>query len=59
VTSLTVGYGDITPTNTYELAWCMVMMAIGVIICSYVLGDLASQIGDLSRRNKVVQDRAK
>lgn len=59
VTSLTVGYGDITPTNTYELAWCMVMMAIGVIIFSYVLGDLASQIGDLSRRNKVLEDRAK
>lgn len=42
VTSLTVGYGDITPTNRYELAWCLVMMAVGVIIFSYVLGDLAS-----------------
>ncbi len=59
VTSLTVGYGDITPTNTYELAWCMMIMAIGVIIFSYVLGDLASQIGELSRRNKAVEDRAK
>lgn len=34
-------------------------MAVGVIIFSYVLGDLASQIGELSRRNKVVEDRAK
>lgn len=59
VTSLTVGYGDITPTNTYELAWCMMIMAVGVIIFSYVLGDLASQIGELSRRNKAVEDRAK
>jgi len=42
VTSLTVGYGDITPTNKYELAWCMMIMAVGVIIFSYVLGDLAS-----------------
>lgn len=37
----------------------MMIMAVGVIIFSYVLGDLASQIGELSRRNKVVEDRAK
>lgn len=42
VTCATVGYGDILPTNFYELTCAMFIMIIGVAIFSFVLGDLAN-----------------
>ncbi len=43
VTCCTVGYGDITPRNVFELAWAMIVIVVGVALYSFVLGDLASQ----------------
>jgi len=42
VTCTTVGYGDILPTNYYELIWAMVIIVLGVAIFSYVLSNLTS-----------------
>jgi len=38
----TVGYGDITPTNTQEEILAIFSMLIGVITFSYATGSLSS-----------------
>ena len=43
VTCTTVGYGDITPTNEYELLWAFVVLVIGISLFSFLLSDLSSQ----------------
>lgn len=45
-TVTTVGYGDITGTNTAERIFCAVIMVVGVIAFSFVNGALASIISD-------------
>jgi hypothetical protein len=57
VTCTTVGYGDITPTNDFELMWAMIIILVGVAVFSYVLGDLSSQFGELTRSRKANEDR--
>jgi len=42
VTCTTVGYGDILPTNYYELGWAMVIIVVGVAVFSYILSNLSS-----------------
>jgi len=41
-TMTTVGYGDITPTNTQEEILAIFSMLIGVITFSYATGSLSS-----------------
>ena len=43
-TITTVGYGDISATNTFEMIYSSVMMLIGVISFSFANGTLASII---------------
>ena len=40
VTCVTVGYGDITPTNNQELAWSLIIMILFVSIISYFISQL-------------------
>jgi hypothetical protein len=47
VTCTTVGYGDITPSTNYELAWAMAIIMLGLIIFSYILGDLSSSVVEI------------
>jgi len=42
VTCTTVGYGDILPTNYFELVWAMVIILFGVAIFSYILSNLST-----------------
>jgi len=42
VTCTTVGYGDILPTNGYELSWAMIIIVLGVGIFGYFLGNLSA-----------------
>lgn len=51
VTCTTVGYGDILPTNGYELIWAMFIIVIGVAVFSYILSNLASQFSEISKSN--------
>jgi hypothetical protein len=57
VTCTTVGYGDILPTNGYELFWGMIIIVIGVAVFSFVLGDLASQFSELLKSNNTQSER--
>lgn len=47
VTCTTVGYGDITPTNDFELLWTVIIMILGVALLSYFLSDLSSQFSEI------------
>lgn len=56
VTCATVGYGDIIPKNSFELFWVLLVMLFGVSLFSYVLGDMASQFGEITRSNKATEE---
>ena len=53
VTCTTVGYGDILPTNEYELIWAMFIIVIGVAVFSFILSNLSSQFSEITRSNAV------
>mmetsp|Transcript_21875 Transcript_21875/g.33923 ORF Transcript_21875/g.33923 Transcript_21875/m.33923 type:complete len:128 (+) Transcript_21875:734-1117(+) len=57
VTCTTVGYGDILPTNGYELIWAMVIIVFGVAVFSYILSELSSQFSEITRSNAANQER--
>ena len=57
VTCTTVGYGDILPTNKYELFWAMCIIVFGVAIFSYILSDLSSKFSEITRSNASNQER--
>jgi len=57
VTCTTVGYGDILPTNNYELLWAMMIIVFGVAIFSYILSDLSSKFSELSKENEANQGK--
>lgn len=57
VTCTTVGYGDILPTNNFELAWAMVIIVIGVACFGYILGNLSSQFSELAKSNSSNEDK--
>jgi len=57
VTCTTVGYGDILPTNNYELVWAMVIIVFGVAVFSYILSNLSSQFIEITKSNAVNQER--
>lgn len=43
-TITTVGYGDVSPTNTKERIFIVILMLIGVISFSFISGSLSSII---------------
>jgi hypothetical protein len=52
-TMTTVGYGDITPNRTAEYALAVVIMLLGAALYAFVIGGLASLLGNLqAARNK-------
>ena len=57
VTCTTVGYGDILPTNEYELIWAMVIISFGVSLISYILGNLASQFAEIALNQQNNQEK--
>lgn len=57
VTCTTVGYGDILPTNGYELTWAMIIIVLGVAVFSYILSDLASKFSELSQKSQANAER--
>ena len=42
VTCTTIGYGDILPTNNYELLWALLTIIFGVAIFAFILSNLSS-----------------
>lgn len=59
VTCTTVGYGDILPSNGYELFWSMAIIVFGVAIFSFVLSSLSSQFSEISKSNANNTERLK
>ena len=59
VTCTTVGYGDILPTNEYELVWAMVIIVFGVAFFSFILSDLSSKFSEITRAAHSNQERIK
>jgi len=57
VTCTTVGYGDITPTNFYELIWALCIIIFGVAFFSYVLSDLSSKFTEITKSHALNQER--
>jgi len=63
-TTLTsVGYGDITPCNEYEMIWCACAMLIGSGMFAFIVGNIsevvtavAGQKIELKRRMRELQD---
>jgi len=63
-TTLTsVGYGDITPCNEYEMLWCVCGMLIGSGVFAYIVGNISEVITavegqkiELKRRMRELQE---
>ncbi len=56
-TLTTVGYGDITPVTTIQQAYTMVVMLLGVGVYGYVIGNIASIMGNLDIAKSVHQEK--
>jgi len=56
-TLTTVGYGDITPTNTMERYYCLFAMLIGAMMFGYMMSTIGSMVTQLDRQAAIVEDR--
>ena len=56
-TITTVGYGDISGTNTQERVICILIMFIGVITFSFASGSLASILQNHDNTNAKLQEK--
>jgi len=56
-TITTVGYGDISITNSWERIFCSVIMLIGVISFSYANGSLSSILTTYDVQNALLSER--
>ena len=57
ITITTVGYGDISATNTYERWFCSVIMLIGVISFSFANGSLGLIITQMNTKQSIVFEK--
>ena len=57
VTTTTVGYGDITQTNPFELLFVFFIMMFGVAFLVTYLGDLSTLFSEMTQSSKAQQDR--
>ena len=57
VTISTVGYGDITPTNFYEVVVNIFLMFIGVSMYSYIISRLTNIFSQANTMNNEDQSR--
>ena len=62
----TVGFGDITPQNVYERLFTAMVMMLGILFYSYMVGTLTNLLGEFDKRNtqdskkmEVLEDIAK
>ena len=50
MTLTTVGYGDISASNSMERMMSIIVMLGGVFFYSYTIGTISSLLGDMDRR---------
>jgi voltage-gated potassium channel Kch len=53
-TLVTVGYGDIYPTNTVERIYCFVIMITGIMTYSYTISSISNIIASLDSRKALL-----
>lgn len=51
ITMITVGYGDIVPTNTFERGFVIVMTLVSCGVFAYTVNSIGTIISNLSQRN--------
>lgn len=56
-TMTTVGYGDISGTNTGERIVCCILMIMGVLFFTYVSGTITNIITNEEEENKKYQEK--
>ncbi|OMJ85359.1 hypothetical protein SteCoe_13332 [Stentor coeruleus] len=56
-TLATVGYGDITPSNSLERGICIAVMLGGVFFYSYTVGTMTSLMASMQRRNAKLENK--
>lgn len=56
-TVITVGYGDMTPSNTLEQAISILAMFMGVIFFSLTIGTLTSLIAEIDTKNIIFEKK--
>jgi hypothetical protein len=57
MTITTIGYGDISGTNTIERIFCSFMMVIGVIAFSFLNGSLTSILANHDQKNAALNEK--
>jgi hypothetical protein len=55
-TITTVGYGDISGSNTIERIYCIIIMLIGVLTFSYATGMLSQILSNMDSENAVYKE---
>mmetsp|Transcript_1093 Transcript_1093/g.1103 ORF Transcript_1093/g.1103 Transcript_1093/m.1103 type:complete len:86 (+) Transcript_1093:297-554(+) len=53
VTALTIGYGDITPQNNWEVLFCIICFMVGVSSFSYALSSFSNLIIELGKNKNI------
>ncbi|OMJ82391.1 hypothetical protein SteCoe_16931 [Stentor coeruleus] len=53
----TVGYGDISPKTSKEIAYVMFVQFLGVVIFAYLTGNITSILMNLNQREKMLSDK--
>lgn len=56
-TMTTVGYGDISATNTYERLFCIVLMFVGVSCFTFISGALSSILSNYDQSQAAYQEK--
>lgn len=46
---ITVGYGDISPTNNYERTFCILLMLVACGIFAFMLNKIGSVLDDINK----------
>lgn len=57
VTITTVGFGDITPKNSTEQVYAMLVMGVGVAFYSLTIGNLTTLIGNLDQKTQLLNSK--
>jgi hypothetical protein len=53
----TVGYGDISPKTSKEIAFVMFIQFLGVVIFAYLTGNITSILMNLNQREKMLSEK--
>lgn len=54
---ITVGYGDISATNTYERVYCVFLQLVGIACFTFITGALSSILSNYDLSQAVLQEK--